>query len=116
MRTMLLDTARWDIILDASGNIAVADPPYALAQDAASAIKLFRGELWYDTSLGVPYFSEVLGQSPPLQLVREKLERAALRVPGVVSATCVITEFEDRTIRGQVQVVDESGVTSVANF
>jgi hypothetical protein len=32
MRTLLLDTVAWDLVLDVNGNIAVADEPYALAQ------------------------------------------------------------------------------------
>jgi hypothetical protein len=36
-------------VLDAEGNIAVASEPYSLAQDAASAIKTFAGEVFWDT-------------------------------------------------------------------
>lgn len=113
---MLLDQTRWDIILDASGNIAVADEPYALAQDAASAIRLFRGELWYDTSQGVPYFQQILGKWPPLQLMRQRFEAAALTVPGVVAATCIITSLEGREVRGRVEVTDANGVVTAAGF
>ena len=52
-QTLLLDPLKWDLVVDAAGNIAVASPPYALAQDAASSIKLFSGECYYDTSIGV---------------------------------------------------------------
>jgi len=116
MRTMLLDVNRWDIILDAARNIAVASEPYSLAQDAASAIRLFRGEAWYDTTQGVPYFQQILGQFPPLQLMKTAFENAALTVPGVVSATCYITGLEDRQITGQVQVTDVNGTVTAAGF
>ena len=56
MKTLLLDQTTWDLTLDANNNIALAAEPYAFAQDAASAIRLFQGELWYDTTRGVPYF------------------------------------------------------------
>jgi hypothetical protein len=62
----LLDRSTWDLVLDASGNIAVASAPYALAQDAASAIRLLAGELWYDTAQWVPYSSKSSGQAPPI--------------------------------------------------
>ena len=114
--TILLDRTTWDLVADANGNIAMATEPYALAQDAASAIKLFLGELWYDTSQGVPYFNQILGQPPPISLMKAKFEAAALTVPGVVAAICFITTFTDREIRGQVQVTDEQGVISVASF
>lgn len=116
MRTLLLDTVRWDIILDASRNIAVADEPYALAQDAASAIRLFRGEQWYQSDTGVPYFQQILGQAPPIQLMKKAFEAAALTVPGVVSAVCYITSIEGREVRGQVQVTDAAGVITAAGF
>lgn len=116
MHTLLLDTERWDIVLDAAGNIAVATEPYSLAQDAASAIRLFRGEAWYDTAQGVPYFQQILGQYPPIQVMKKAFETAALTVPGVVSATCYITGLENRQITGQVQVTDAAGTVTAAGF
>lgn len=115
-RTLLLDTLRWDLVLDAAGNIAVASEPYSLAQSAANAIRLFRGEQWYDTTQGVPYFQQILGQYPPLEVIKTAFENAALTVPGVVSATCFITGLEGREIRGQVQVTDAAGTVTAAGF
>lgn len=111
--TLLLTLDQWDICLDAAGNIAKASPPYALAQDVASALRLFLGELWYDDTKGVPYFAQVLGHTPPLNLFRQLMTQAALTVPGVVSADCVISGFEDRRVTGQVTFTDESGLQSV---
>ena len=65
MKTLLLDRTQWDLVQDANGNIALATEPYARAQDVASACRLFRGELWYDTAAGIPYFEDILGKSPP---------------------------------------------------
>lgn len=116
MRSLLLDIETWDLAIDTAGNIAVASDPYAMAQDAANACRLFAGELYFDTVPGIPYFQEVLGQSPPLSLVKAYLVRAALRVPGVVSAQVFISEWTDRTIRGQVQIRDANGTISAAGF
>lgn len=116
MDTLLLDTVEWDLVLDVNGNIAVASDPYSLAQDAASAIRLFQGELWYDTRQGVPYFQEILGKTPPLNLIKTKLTDAAKTVPGVVDAVCFITGIEERRLTGQVQVTDQAGVISAASF
>jgi len=116
MKSLLLDRTAWDLVLDINGNIAVATEPYAIAQDVANACRLFAGELYYDTSKGIPYFGEVLGKLPPLEVVRAKLTAAALAVPGVVSAQVVITEFKDRGIVGQVQFVDTAGATHNATF
>jgi hypothetical protein len=114
--TLLLDRTTWDLCLDASGNIAMASVPYALAQDAASAIRLFAGELWYDTTQGVPYFGQILGQTPPIAVMKAAFVNAALTVPGVVSAICYISEIKDRVVSGQIQVTDAAGITTAAGF
>lgn len=114
--TLILDQTAWDLIIDSAGNIGMAAPPYALAQDVASAIKLFLGELWYDTTKGIPYFEDVLGHLPPPSLLTGYIENAALTVPGVVSAQCVITEFTNREVVGEVRFIDENGVSNAINF
>lgn len=114
--TLLLDQVKWDLVIDSSGNIAMAAPPYALAQDVASAVRLFLGELWYNTPKGIPYFEDILGQLPPLSLLTGYIERAALTVPGVVSAQCIIASFTSREIAGQIQFIDETGAANGVTF
>ena len=94
----------WDIALDVNGNIKIASPPYALAQDAASECRLFAGEAYYQTNRGIPYWGQVLGLAPPLALVRAYLVRAAMLVPGAVKAQAYFTSFTGRKLSGQVQV------------
>lgn len=115
-RSLLLDGNEWDLVLDVSGNIAVAGLPYAMAQDAASAIRLFQGELWYDTSKGIPYFDDFLGKPRRVALMKAKFVQAAMTVPGVVKAVCYISSIEGRNVRGQVQVTDKNGVITAAGF
>lgn len=113
--TLLLDTVSWDLTVDASGNMAVANEPYALAQDAASAIKTFLGECYWDTTVGVPY-KTILGKKPPLALLKQQLIDAAKTVPNVVSARVFIASLTDRSLTGQVQVISTSGQVSAASF
>jgi hypothetical protein len=94
----------------------LADEPYAIAQDVASAVKLFLGELWYQTNKGIPYFQQILGHWPPLAVVRAHIVRAALTVPEVVSSRCLIVTFVDRHITGQVQVIDTTGASQNVSF
>lgn len=115
MSSLLLDST-WDLMVDANGNIAVCDSPYALAQDAATAIRLFLGELYYDTSKGVPYFDQILGHATPLNLLKARFEAAALTVPGVVAAQCFISSIQGRKVSGQVTVTDSLGQTQTAVF
>lgn len=114
--TLLLDQSAWDLVIDSSGNIAMAKPPYALAQDVASAIKLFVNELWYAPDNGIPYFENVLGKLPPTSLITGYIEKAALTVPGVVSARCILSTFDSREVTGQVQFIDETGAANGVFF
>ena len=117
MQTLLLDTASWDLTLDASGNVAVASEPYSLAQDAASALRTYLGEVFYNTTLGVPYLQQIFGKTPSLPLLREELVAVAETVPDVASAEVFFTQVTDRIVSGQVQVTPASGLpTSVATF
>lgn len=116
MNSLLLDRTNWDLVLNAQGNIAAAEEPYAVAQDVATAVKLFAGELWYDTSKGVPYWSSILGLRPPLSFVKAQIVRAAMTVPRVVQARCIIASFVGRTVAGQVQVIDTTGQTHNVRF
>lgn len=116
LNTLLLDTDAWDLVLDASGNIAMASPPYSLAQDVASAVRTFLSEVFYDTTQGIPYPTQVLGQIPPAALLTQLISNQALTVSGVVSAQTVITSFNARSVQGQIQFTDESGGTTIVNF
>jgi len=122
MKTMLLDPQTWDLVLDASGNIASAENPYALAQNAASAIRMFLGEQWYNTTLGVPYLTtgnqsqQLLGSPPNVALMKSIFARVAKTVPDVISAKVFITSIVDRNVRGQVQVTGPDGKVTAANF
>lgn len=115
LATMALDST-WDLTLDASGNIALTAPPASLAQDAASAIKTFLGECFLDTTIGVPWEQQILGQAPPLALLKQLLVDATLTVPGIASAQVFISSFANRIVNGQVQVVSTTGQISVAAF
>src|SRR5580698_7205548 len=108
MQTLLLDVLRWDVILDADGNIAVALDPYAPAQDVASACRTFQGEVYYDTTLGIPYIGQILGQEPSIAFVKAQLEAAAATVPGVSNPVAFITSLKNRQLGGQIQFIDAS--------
>ena len=116
MNTLLLDNSAWDLVLDSNGNIALAAPPYAVAQDVASAIRTFQGELWYDTTQGVPYWQQFLGQNPTNSQMIAAFNAAALTVPGVATANTVITSVSGRQVSGQVQFTTTDGTSTTVNF
>lgn len=114
--TLALDPDTWDLTVDANGNIAVATPPYALAQDVASAVRTFLGEVWYDTTQGIPYWTQVLGKLPPAALLIEMINNAALSVIGVSTVQTILTGFSERGITGIIEFVDVNNVTSTVSF
>lgn len=113
--TLLLNLDGWDCCLDASGDWAVASEPYSQAQDVSSAARVFEGEAFYDTSLGVPYFSDVLGKYQPTQILRARIQLAALTVPGVTDATAALKMSADRTMTGQIQFQTDDGTQGTAS-
>lgn len=113
--SLLLNPATWDLTVDIDGNIAVASDPYSLAQDVACASRLFQGDLYYDTTQGVPYW-QMLGQLPPIQFIKNAYTAAALTVPGITAATCFITSIVNRVISGQIQTTTAAGATNTTRF
>lgn len=122
--TLQLDPNAWDLMLDANGNIAVLAEnstnltlPSSLSQDAASAIKTFLGECYWDTTIGVPYLTRILGHAVPLSLLKQLLVDAALTAsPDIASAQVFISSFSLGVISGQVQIVSSIGQASMSTF
>jgi hypothetical protein len=115
--SLLLDIDTWDIVFDASGNLAVATPPYSVAQDVACAIRTFLGEVYYDSSVGVPY-GEILGKQPPLSVVIAGIQAAAMSVPSVTDAIAAISSFDAATrgVVGQVTFTDTAGNVQIVGI
>jgi hypothetical protein len=116
MKTLLLDVETWDLCVDASGNVAIAAEPYALAQDVASEQRTYVGDCYYDQTRGVFYFPDVMGQRPNLSPLRAQYEAAALLVPGVAQAVTYFTGLTGRRLTGQTQITDGQGETQRVGF
>lgn len=110
MRTLFLNPATWDLELDASGNIAVAESVYQQAQDISSAGRTFTGDLYYDAGAGIPYLPDILGTKGfPMSLYKSYIEEAALSVEGVVSANMAVQSIRDRALFGTISFTNEDG-------
>ena len=109
-KTMQLDTSTWDLMLDGSGNLAIADESYSVAQDVASACLVFSGECYYDNTLGIPWKSEVLGKRPSPGFIQQKMQEEALKLPIVDNAVAaVFFDRVTRSTRGTIRVTDING-------
>jgi hypothetical protein len=114
--TLLLDQSAWDLVLDSNGNWAIANAPYSIAQDVASAVRTFKSECWYDVSQGLPYWQNILGQRPPLSFIRQQIINAAMTVPNVAQVKVTFDGFSNRQLTGQIQIIDTDGVASNVSF
>lgn len=115
LNTVYLNPATWDLDIDANGNVAMASPTYSVAQDVASVCKTWLGEVPYDTTLGIPYEQSILGYSPPLSLLASWYEQAALTVPGVTNAVCILQfDKEGRNLTGQIQLTVDNETINVS--
>ncbi len=116
MKTLYLNPITWDLTVDSSSNIAVASDPYSIVQDAASAVRTYLGEVYFNTTIGIPYSTQILGQGLPLELYRTQVIRAALTVPGVTSAQLYFTQLSNRELEGQLQITTSSGARFGVNI
>ena len=102
-------------------DIAFNTQGLAVAQDVASAIKLFQGELYYDTTLGVPYFGQVFTQQHNAAIINSLMQQAAFTVPNVVEAAASVSNLDangkpSRNITGTVKILDVNGEASGATL
>ena len=112
--TVYLDPGSWDLVLDVNGNIALANAPYSIAQDVASAARLQLAESIYDVTVGVDYDGVILGKLPPINVVAAMYDKAAATVPDVAnSQTALLYNATSRTLTGQIQLSTDYGVISV---
>jgi hypothetical protein len=116
MNTLALSLAMWDLTVDGNHNIAVLSGANQIAQDVASAIQTYLGEVYYDTTIGIPYVADILAMPYAPAVLKLALQNAALTVPGVVSAKATITAFQNRKISGVVQVIDTTGASFGVTF
>lgn len=117
MNSLALDPVTWDLVTDAAGNLAMVSGAARLAQDVATAIRTYAGEVIYDTTLGIRWFQDILGQAPNLALIKSDCEAAALTVPGVQSVQVFITGLSATgQLSGQVQITGTDGSTATVTL
>lgn len=115
--TIFLEPNNWDLALDVYGNIAVANAPYAVAQDVATSCRLWEGEYIYDITRGIPYEQYILGYMPPRNIFISWLANESLTVPNVSTATPVLAyNSGNREIYGQIQITLTDGTTTNVNI
>lgn len=109
-RTMQLNPQTWDLTTDGSGNLAIAQRPLAVAQDVASACRVFQGECYYDNALGIPWQEEILGRQVTTGFVAQRLQTEAQKLPVVNQALAAVwSDKSTRVLHGRIRVTDNDG-------
>lgn len=115
MKTLKLNE-NWDIYVDKSGNIALADDDYGVAQTAANKIRLFTKDAYFDQTKGIPHFDIELGKnfSTSEAVLTNRIRKEALSVQGVTDAKVSLKKDQDgRVIGGEVYVTTSTGTVIV---
>lgn len=79
-----------DFLLDGDGDIDLTNFDFSLiagpdeiAQRILIKLKMYTGELFYNTRFGVPYYQEILGKNRDIGIVESLLKEAIVKVEGV---------------------------------
>lgn len=86
MARSLFLTDNWDIALNDNGGLSTAEDAYAVAQNVASAVRLFTNDAYFDTDAGIPHFEVTFKRNPDVSIIRSRIKTAAEAVAGVRSA------------------------------
>ena len=115
-------TTDWDLDVDNRGQwrtfgTATTDsvqvgPGMRLAQDVATRLRAWRGEVWFDSRQGIDY-PRYLGQSPSILQLRADYQSEALLVPGCNSALADLDlSRTTRQVGGTIYLTDLAGYTA----
>ena len=104
----------WDVFVDENGNIATSADAYAIAQNAANAVRLFTNDAYFNRTKGIPHFNIELGHKPipARSTLTNRIRKAVLAVDGVTDAEIEL-EFDPatRTYGGDITITVTDGNT-----
>lgn len=105
MKTLKLDNDSWDLSVDELGNIATVTGDRRLAQDVASSVRVWEGELPFDVSRGINY-----GNPDEIaSTLNYEMNKQARLVNGVMDSYVVFDKLTDRKLNATIYVTNEIG-------
>lgn len=114
--TMFLDNS-WDITLNGDGKIKMAKGAYAIAQNGSNAIRLFKGDAYFNKSKGIPHFDIELGHGlAAIPILEGRIRQALLEVDGISDALAVLEVDKTRVLGGNAYVTLEDGENAKISF
>jgi hypothetical protein len=115
MRDLKLDI-NGDLAIE-GGDLVIVSGAECLAQYLRTRLRLFAGEWFLDTRLGVPYFEQILVKSPDLSLIETGIKAVVLETPGVLALTAfeMTHDRAARTLTVSFTVSTDDGELSLEN-
>lgn len=104
-KTLFLRNENWDLTVDDFGNIATKESNDQLAQDVASSVRVFLGEMPFDVNRGVSY-------NTPDEIrftLKDDIKHQALLINGIEEAVVSFEKIEDRNANVIIYVTNENG-------
>lgn len=92
-----IDPVTGDILLDASGDVAVVTGRDAIAQHVRVRLQFILGEWHLDTREGVPWFEQIWVANPNIAAITELFRRTIAETPGVASVRSLVLDFDRET-------------------
>lgn len=102
MITWALDE-KWDLYCDQVKNLATKSGNDRLAQDVASSVRVFVGELPYDIERGVDYNQPDENR----ELLNDEMNEQAKLIEGVQNSVVVFEELKDRKLKPVIYLINE---------
>ncbi len=112
-RELALDPVTGDLRV-VGGRLVVLSGEEAVAQRIAVRLRTFEGEWIFDTSLGTPYFQNILGTRRREKLIQSILRKRVADTPGVLRVIELSVTIDGSTrvaaVTGKVQVEGGTGI------
>ena len=77
-----LDSNGADLMVD-TGDLVIIKDDAAIRQSVLQRLRTFFGEWFLDTSVGLPYYQNILVKNPNLDLVQALVKNVVLTTPGI---------------------------------
>lgn len=111
MSDLALDTSTWDLDIS-NGDLYLLDSQETVRQLLRQRLSMFLGEWFLDSSLGVPYFEDILKKGASLEIVDSILKTTVLETVGIEDLEEFFLDFEpvDRTFTVTFKARTREGV------
>ena len=105
-----LDLVTGDIVVE-NGKLVWIGGADAVRQHLQNRFLTFLGEWFLDTSIGVPWFRDILKKNPTFSLVAAIMKSTILDTPGVIDLIEFNFDYEDnRTLKLDFKCLTDDGM------